>query len=181
MMIPVIRFEQDMTVILPCRDNDYVIHFSYVTLTGKTTVKATRVWQLYGGDVMTVSNRRVDLPQTLVLSGEDATNSCREFMQGQPADSIDCCRILAGERLFWLGKSRPGQPAIRGILSIIDMKNCAIALQETKCKQGAKQPKRMMAFEECGPLQEYDFSFVKENLRKLGLPRCIAKQWSLGE
>jgi hypothetical protein len=102
------------------------------------------VWALRDGDSITITNRVTDLPAWFELhptevQGMLAYEMSRKPKRGQQlGDVIDgpnLWRLLAGDRLVWLGVSRSGYQATNGIIAILDFHECALAIGESARQQ----------------------------------------------
>ena len=112
------RFRHDQTVRWPCRSGDYIIWASYSGgLLPGGRFKPRDLWQLFDGDVVTLTNRKTDLPEDFQLHpleiaemGEIAM--LRLIAEGsvpsEPVNADNLWRVRVGDRLAWVGRPRTG-------------------------------------------------------------------------
>ncbi len=131
-------FRKDTTVRLSCRAGDYLLWCGFKGIFSPENDQYTvnDLWQLSDGDFITITNRQVDLPSCFELHPLEVSNSLVYWMKEkldsgyQPRDIVDgpnIWRALAGDRLVWVGKQRPGIEFDNGVLSVITFdENAAI-------------------------------------------------------
>ena len=101
------------------------------------------LWELKDGHSVTITTRPEDLPEWFELHPTETSGSQVYEMQkrlnegyqpGEIMDGPNLWRVMAGDRLVWLGASRTGLESISNILSIVDFRCCALVVAETDVK-----------------------------------------------
>ncbi len=101
------------------------------------------LWELREGRSVTITNAREDLPDWFELHPTETSGSlAREMLKrldegyqpGEIMDGPNLWRVMAGDRLAWIGASRTGLESIGGILSIVDFRCCALVVAEIDAK-----------------------------------------------
>jgi len=101
------------------------------------------LWPLSEGHSVTITNAREDLPDWFELHPTETSGSlAREMLKrldegyqpGEIMDASNLWRVMAGDRLAWIGASRTGLESIGGILTIVDFRCCALVVGETDAK-----------------------------------------------
>jgi hypothetical protein len=138
--------ESDTTLRWPCREGDFVLWIRWPgVLAEAPRPDVVDLWALRDGDFITITNRLVDLPAWFELhptevQGLLAHEMGRKLEQGYQAgeviDGPNLWRLKAGDRMVWVGVSRPGSPATNGIIAILDFHECALAIGESSKPQG---------------------------------------------
>lgn len=100
----------------------------------------TEIWRLADGDQVLVTTRYQDLPDWFQLhpletSGEAARAMKKRLDDGytppdEPMETVNLVRVRAGDRLLWLGDSRPGTVSDGGILAVFDIQQDAVVVGE---------------------------------------------------
>jgi len=138
-----INFERDMTIRWSCRKGDYVLWIRMMhVMSDEPKVNIRDVWEMNDGDAVTITNRQADFPAWFTLypdevSGLATYSLCQKLNSGayHPADRVEgpnLWRIMAGDRLTFVGLPRPGMKAAEGVLSILDFRENALAVGEQK-------------------------------------------------
>lgn len=137
---PFTVIEGNTTLRWPCREGDFVLWIRWRDILLAPHVDVIDIWALRDGDSITITNRVADLPAWFELhptevQGMLAYEMGLKLKQGhQPGEVIDgpnLWRLAAGDRLAWLGVSRPGYQATNGIIAILDFSECALAIGES--------------------------------------------------
>jgi hypothetical protein len=147
-------------------------------------------WEMRDGDHITITNRWDDLPTWFelhptetggllsykMLAKLEAGYRPKEIMEGP-----NIWRIKAGDRVVWLGDSRPEQQAEQGVLALVVCNACALMVGESS------QPtfETMLAFgavsdPEPGPVTIARLRAGAKVVGDLGLPRKLSLDWRLG-
>jgi hypothetical protein len=190
-MIGVLAVERDTTFRWLCRQGDLLLWMRWTDILAAPDAGLSIVdlWELRDGDSVTITNRLEDLPTWFELhptetQGTFAYKMLRDLKDGhQPGDVMDgpnLWRLLAGDRVVWMGESRPGQHAVDHILAILDLRQCALAIGESPrgtlleaIAFGALKTDRGTADVVLGRT-------AVAAVRRLGVPRAQATQWALG-
>ena len=103
------------------------------------------------------------------------------YQPGEIMDGPIIWRLKAGDRLVWVGESRPGRKAVDRALAILECRRCALAVGESN-RSGSEE---WLAFgsllhPELTPCELARTRAAVEEVRKLGMPRTIVLQWALG-
>jgi hypothetical protein len=148
------------------------------------------MWELRDGDYVTITSRIQDLPPWFELHlteahGVIALQMIAKLNEGyQPGEVMDgpnLWRIPAGDRLAWVGLSRPGRTSDEGILRILDFDEPALAAGETTRAVNLK------GFVEFGSLTTREnpagiamCRAATKRVRAMGAPRRVGVHWGLG-
>ena len=133
-------FRRDSTERFSCRSGDYMMLFGYNGPFGNNKYTMKGVWGFKDGDFVTLTNRRADLPSWFELHpNEVAGQLAFEFKEKldngyEPKDIMEgenIWRILAGDRLIWVGHSRNDKRS-KEILSVITFQKAALAIGESQ-------------------------------------------------
>ncbi|MCX5676256.1 MAG: hypothetical protein NTX87_14720 [Planctomycetota bacterium] len=98
------------------------------------------LWKMRDGDYVTLTNREADLPPWFTLHPLETANALaykmmlklkEGFHPGEPLDGPNLWRVLAGERVVWVGPDRSGQPSADGVLAIVDCHENVLVVGET--------------------------------------------------
>jgi hypothetical protein len=147
------------------------------------------LWELRDGDSVTITNRLEDLPTWFELhptetQGTFAYQMLRKLQEGhQPGDVMDgpnLWRLRAGDRVVWMGESRPGQQAVAHILAILDLRECALAIGEAPRGTLSEAIAFGALKADPGPADVVLGRAAVAAVRQLGVPRALATQWALG-
>jgi hypothetical protein len=140
----IVRFDRAMTERLEAVYGDILIWFrpgGFLQLEEDWTV--IDLWELSEGHSVTITNAREDLPDWFELHPTETSGSlAREMLKrldegyqpGEIMDGPNLWRVMAGDRLAWIGASRTGLESIGGILSIVDFRCCALVVAEIDAK-----------------------------------------------
>ncbi len=184
----VTKFERDTTIKLPCRADDLII---WMRGTLENSLPRMRdFWRLSTGDSVTMTNRFDDLPEwfelcTYEVENQAAVKMSEKIKDGhmppfEPAEGTNIWRILPGDRIVWMGHSRPEYESENGILRIFDFRECVATLG----KPGSEELLSYIGFGEI-PIRFKD-EVVKMcqtaiiAVAEIGMPRTIGFEWRLG-
>jgi len=131
-------FIKDTTLHWPCRKGDYILWVRWGLF--DEAAKMLDIWEMRNGNLVTLSNRVDDFPAWFEIhplerlydylkDDPQINNYADEVMEGP-----NIWRIQTGDRLIWLGESRPGFQSINGIISILDFNSCALCVGESNAK-----------------------------------------------
>ena len=186
---PVIQFNADTTLRWACRERDFILWMRLQDVFSQK-VEILDVWRLRDGDVVTLSNRIADLPVWFPLHPQDISgsashtvldelNSGRWCPDAEPMESENVWRAQAGDRLGWVGTSRPGWKDTDGVLGLVDFYECALVIGEPAACDGGE----LVGFGAVtGKETEVDMSRVRhvyDLASKMGCPRTMSAEWSL--
>lgn len=136
-----ITFGSDTTLRWACRGSDLIVWARFEGLLsppGKQFCIAD-IWELKDGNFVTLTNRDSDLPDWFELHPSEAANLVAfRMMQrlnnghvpGNPVEGPNLWRVMAGDRIAWMGPSRPGLSSNDGILEIVSFKENALICGE---------------------------------------------------
>jgi hypothetical protein len=177
----------DTTLRWSCRQGDYLMWFRCHNAFANPSpyFKPLDMWEMRDGYFVTITNRLQDLPGWFQLHPTEVSEAMARDMQDQtpdePLDGPNIWRLQAGDRVVWIGESRGEQAAVDGMLAILVCEECALALGETR-----RLPDNMWdiygSIGEEGTSEE-DIGKCRVALKavtKLGLPRTMSTEWSLG-
>lgn len=129
--------KEDTTVLLPCRQGDHLLWIRSSDLFSPDgDLQIVDLWEFRPGDSVTITNRYDDLPEWFELTPGEARGHAAYALQPKvkagetpdtPLEGANIWRVLAGDRLAWIGHSRPGNPADEGILTVFDCATCCLA------------------------------------------------------
>jgi hypothetical protein len=97
------------------------------------------IWELRDGDFVTLTNRVADLPAGFDLHPLEVAGSLALWMtkclnegykQAEPIDGPNLWRVGAGDRVAWVGTSRPGVSSDDGILEVVSFRENALVYGE---------------------------------------------------
>lgn len=189
--VSVSSFAHDMTVRLSCRAGDYLVWFAWSNVVGDDGGPVVRdMWELGDGDYVAITNRIEDWPPWFELHWTEARNTLalrmvaklnEGYQPGEVVDGPNLWRIRAGDRLAWVGPSRPGRVSHDGILQILHFDECALAAGVTTRTLGLKD------FIGFGSLTTAEnptgiawCRAATKQIRVMGIPRRIGVDWGLG-
>ena len=185
-----ISFERDMTVLWACRSGDYMLWASFRGLLSNpgNQYNPADAWALRDGNFVTITNRRSDLPNGFDLHPSEVCGELVEWMMRrldagyEPDDPIDgpnLWRVLAGDRVAWVGDPRGGVDGDGPVLGLLTFNVDALVYGD-----------RLDISRGFGWFEERDESEESKQLigegwkaiRSLGTPRTAAgdSQWALG-
>jgi len=185
-----VKLIKDTTLRWSCRRGDYVLWLQFTDPIAEQSLGMVDLWEMRDGDFVTITNRpmtcllrlnciqpkfEMPWPTGWQLSSRKATSLLIE-----PADGPNIWRLKSGDRMAWVGNSRPGQ-AVDGILAILDCRECCLAFGETN-RGGIED---FMAFgspskPEASPEDTVRCQIAVKAVRQLGIPRTWAPVWGLG-
>ncbi|HBI43905.1 MAG TPA: hypothetical protein DDY78_13800 [Planctomycetales bacterium] len=137
----VTRFTSDMTLRWACRAGDFVLwaRFRGLSAPSGREYDLADVWELRDGNHLTVTNRLADLPEGFDLHPLEVSGALAAWMQRrlsaghtptEPVLGPNLWRILAGDRLAWVGRKRPGVDSSDGVLAVIEFRVNALVYGE---------------------------------------------------
>jgi len=132
-------FQADTTVRLSCRSGDYLmwVRFRGLVAGERHQFGIQDLWQLKDGNFITITNRREDLPPWFELHPLETSGLLVYWMQKKlkeghkpsaPVDVPNIWRVFAGDRLAWVGHSRPDMKGDNGILTVFDFRENALVI-----------------------------------------------------
>lgn len=131
---------------LPCRRGDYLLWITPKSMMhllrggGQDAWQMADFWEMRDGDFVTLTNRRSDLPSWFQLhptevAGREVPRMMARLKSGwEPGEITDgpnIWRVKAGDRLAWVGPSRPDAPTVEGTLKIIEVRASLLAIGES--------------------------------------------------
>ena len=187
-----IRFQSDTTIRWSCRAGDYIIWLDFnagVFSDGQYVVND--LWKMQDGNFVTLTNRQIDLPMWFELHPLEVSGAMVYWMQKKlnsgykPTEIIDgpnIWRLFTGNRLVWVGKSRPGLESNDGILAIVNFEENALIIGEPFIVDN--EMPLFGALEDQGQSDE-DILLCRKGCEaalNLGIPRHIANtdKWTIG-
>ncbi len=187
--IPVLRVDADTTLRWCCRKGDFVLWARLQNWMVSNNITLVDVWEMKDGDCITITNRRADLPAWFNLHpGEVAGSAAYAMMKKlkddyKPQEKMEgqnIWRVLAGDRLSWVGKERPGQPNVNGVLAVLDLRENILVVGEST--NPTIDPVEFGALSLPGmPPEAVKLGQAGiDAMRKLGTPRVIGDRWSFG-
>jgi len=187
----IIRFLQDMTLRWACRRGDYLLWMRCSNLfSGPESIRIRDLWGMRDGYHVTITNRLEDLPAWFELHPTEVCNILAYKMAAKlehgytPRERMDgpnLWRLRSGDRVAWLGASRPEQPSVNGILAVLDCDECALAVGEGNW--GSVEDFVLFGTPTTPTLKPEDAARCQaavEVVRQLGLPRTWSAEWRLG-
>ncbi len=138
-----VRFDRAMTERWEAVYGDILIWFRCGGFRQLEDWTVVDLWELKDGHSVTITNRPEDLPERFELHPTETSGSlAREMLKrlnegyqpGEIMDGPNLWRVMAGDRLAWIGASRTGLESIGGILTIVDFRCCALVVGETDAK-----------------------------------------------
>ncbi len=143
-----ISFGSDRTLRWACRSGDYVFwaRFQGMFSSPGNEYKIADIWELRDGNIVTITNRRVDLPEWFDLHPLEVSGSLvwwmKERLDGgykpeEPIDGANIWRVFAGDRVVWVGPKRDGVESENGVLGLVDFKDNALVYGEPFDLSGA--------------------------------------------
>lgn len=190
--VPILPLKKDSTIRWSCRPGDFILWFRAKGIFADPEHAGTvlDIWEMRDGDFVTITNRAEDLPEGFVLHPSEVCNRLAHemvkrlnngYQPGEIMEGSNLWRPKGGDRLVWVGPSRPGTESTGGVLSVLDFRECALAVGESN-RIGIQD---LFAF---GSLSESHRSpeairmcqTAVEIVRKMGMPRTFALEWRLG-
>jgi hypothetical protein len=197
-------FREDTTLRWSCREGDYVLWLQWRDAFGWSQhreeaedparlIDVIDFWELRDGDYVTITNRLPDLPAWFEVHPTDVQGARAAgwmmerlrsgYEPGDPADGPHIWRAKAGERIVWIGPTRPGAEAVNGVLSALDLRANALVVGEPA------RPATTIAEHLVWGSPHGDK--ISEDVRRLwraaleavvshGRPRAVATQWGIG-
>lgn len=134
----IIKFDKDTTRRLSFRKDDLLFHLRPHSIYSDG-VDIIDIWQLTDGQFATITNRNNDLPAWFSLHpSEVCGHLCYEYIEKfnrgefpkSPIIGTNIWRINAGDKVCWIGESRPDLKAYNGLLNIFTFSECALLYGE---------------------------------------------------
>ncbi len=170
---------------------DYVLWLRWKDLFASVgTVNILDFWEMKDGDAVTITNRIEGLPPWFELHPTEVSDSLAYRMMNkpkvgysprEPVDAGNLWRILAGDRVVWVGPDRPDSALSSGVRSLLNFSTNALAIRESQT--GDLDPFTLGALSE--PEQPPEAVALArlgvEAVRRLGMPRVLSTDsWTLG-
>ncbi len=185
----IIRFDRDTTFRLACRETDILLCLRTDMFSSK--VKIVDFWHMQPGNHVTITNRFDDLPVWFTLCAYEVYNTfayrllewkkAGNTIPMDPTSGPNIWRVLAGDRIVWIGDDRPEYTGVDGILRIFDFRECALAAGET----GNNSIESILSFgtppENLGEKRTEQFRSALIYVAGMGIPRSVSMDgWGLG-
>jgi hypothetical protein len=182
-------FLADTTIRWSCRLGDCLIWCRCNIFGDENQLpKVMGLWVMQDGNFVTITNRRYDLPSWFELHPLEVSGSLVPWMQEKlnsgydppdPVDRLNLWRIFAGDRLVWVGPSRPDLKGDEGVLALVDFRENALVVGEPHNPSTGLfggMGKRVTAEE----AQRCRNGILA--VSRLGIPRVVAAgyKWTLG-
>ena len=183
-----------MTLRWACRKGDFIFwaKFQGIFSSRGNEFQIADIWQLRDGNFVTITNRHADLPEWFDLHPLEVSGRLVYWMQKrldeghqpqEPIDGPNIWRVLAGDRIAWVGQARDGiESAGAGVLGLLDFHNNALIYGEPfdMC-QGIPG----FGFFDRGELYPEEERWCRagwDAIKSLGFPRTAAAdgQWRIG-
>ncbi|WP_449536293.1 hypothetical protein [Ferdinandcohnia sp. Marseille-Q9671] len=144
-------------------------------------------WKLSDGDYATITNRWADIPSWFELHPTEVSDSLvykilekldSGYKPKAKVDGPNIWRIKAGDKLVWIGNSRPGLKEEDGVLEIITFDKNALILGEAT----GNRIKNIIKFGS-GETDKKDILKAQHSMKKIkeeGIPRTYSTEWRLG-
>ncbi len=187
--IPVLSVDADTTLRWCCRKGDFVLWARLQNWMVSNNITLVDVWEMKDGDCITITNRLADLPAWFNLhpgevSGSAAYAMMKKLKDGyKPQDKMEgqnIWRVLAGDRLSWVGKERSGQPNANGVLAVLDLWENILVVGESTNPTLDPVEFGALSRPEMPPEAVKLGQAGIDVMRKLGTPRVIGDRWSFG-
>lgn len=195
MSILVLAFRSDTTFALPCQHGDLLLlarHPSWpeAEFWLPDEWRVVDLWYLRDGDRVTFTNRISDLPPWFELHPTEAGDALAwkylrklesGWRPGEATDGPNIWRVCAGDRVAWIGRSRPGYEADHDLLAVLEFHHNALGFGEPP--EGGE----LLDWIGFGSLPpKWDASPSLESarralqvIRRLGLPDTMSPDWYL--
>lgn len=106
-----------MTLRWACRKGDFIFwaKFQGIFSSRGNEFQIADIWQLRDGNFVTITNRHADLPEWFDLHPSEVSGRLVYWMQKrldeghqpqEPIDGPNIWRVLAGDRIAWVGQAR---------------------------------------------------------------------------
>lgn len=182
-----VRFVSDMTLRWSCRAGDYVL---WVRLTDiwEPSFTVADFWELKNGDFITITNRICDVPCWFELMPDEVSclgvyEMTRKLESGyQPGERVEgpnVWRVLAGDRLAWVGPKRPPEK-ISELQCLVSFSTNALVVTESNRPSFNPLDLMKMAIATSSPEAQKLCRIGFQAACDLGTPRTVAMDWSLG-
>jgi hypothetical protein len=149
------------------------------------------LWEMRDGDHALITNRMEDLPVWFELHPTEVCGRLAYKMMsklesgwepGEILDGPNIWRVMAGDRLVWIGESRPDREPCDHVLVIVDFSRCALAVGESVRPASLEEALRFGSLSTSEPKLE-DIVRCRAGVRavrNLGVPRTFTETWALG-
>ena len=139
----VVCLDKDTTLRWPCRAGDLLLWMRWRSIWADPKAQPPNIldfWELRDGDFVTITNRVADLPAWFTLHPTETRNALAHQMMlklkagyqpGEIMDGPNLWRLRSGDRVVWVGESRPGYQAKEHLLAILDCHENALLIGET--------------------------------------------------
>lgn len=184
---------ENTTLRFACRRGDYLAfaRFRGVLASEGEQYDLMEVWQPIDGDQVLLTTRYQDLPEWLELhpfeTCGDAARGMQMRLEGghtppdEPVDAVNLIRVRAGDRLLWLGESRPDMVSDAGILAIVEIQNDAAIVGEPLKLSDDGMPHFGAFLEESPPGDVHRFRSAWMRMSRLSAPRVASTSgWCIG-
>ena len=192
---PILSFGRNTTLHWSCQTGDHVLWMRWANsiLSVSNDPAILDLWEMKDSDSIIITNRVVDLPTWFELHPTEVSGSNVYWMlaklkagykPAEPVEGPNLWRILAGDRVVWMGRDRPERASVDGVVALVDFEENALAFGESR-----RGDTDLVSFISFGALSEQSQrpeaqSLVRAGIaavRKLGLPRALAvDEWTLG-
>ena len=180
---------RDTTLRWPCRKGDFILWFRYPGLFA-TEPQIVDYWEMRDGDSVMITNRYADIPPWFELHPLEVCDSFIAPMMAKlkdgynPAEVVEgpnVWRLRTGDRVVWVGQDRPGNRGMSGLLSILEIEDCVLALGETNrdgldafCEFGAPSTDK--------PNREDTLRcrVAANAVKAMGTPQSWGESWQIG-
>ncbi len=182
-----ISFDLSMTLRWACREGDFVFwaKFQGIFSSPGHEYRIADIWELKNGDFITITNRYSDLPDWFDLhptevSRPSVSRRKEQICLEELIEAPNIWRVFAGDRVVWVGLSRPGIMSENGVLELVDFRENALIYGEPLDFSGEFPTfggfERKISIEG-GRLLRAGW----DALNRLGIPRIAAvdDQWSI--
>ena len=185
----IVRYGKDTTFRLPCRPTDLFLWLRTGLLSKGPNV--VDFWHMQPGNHVTITNRFDDLPGWFTLCAFEVYNTfayrllewnkAGNTIPMDPTTGPNIWRVLAGDRIVWIGDDRPEYTGVNGILRIFDFRECALAAGES----GNNSIEGILSFgtppEDLGEKRTEQFRSALTYVAGMGIPRSVSLDgWGLG-
>jgi hypothetical protein len=187
-----VRFGRDTTLRWPMRGGDFLLWFDFPSpFLQPEKIRCRDFWEMRDGQHILITNRWEDLPPWFELHPTEAVDSfvwklCPDGGTipdpGPPMQGPNLWRLQEGDRLVWLGDSRPDRESYDGILAVLDPTTCVLVVGlgefdslEEYAAFGAPTTKERQARD------AERFRAARDLVSKLGSPRTRSFGWALGD
>ena len=187
----IVRFARDMTLRWPCRRGDFILWMGYSGIfSGAGSIQVHDLWEMQDGYHATITNRPEDFPAWFELHPTEVCNSLVYKMAAKveageypeaPLEGPNLWRLKTGDRLAWVGEERPERQSARGILAIVECRECALVVGDGD--RGGLDDFVGLGTPTTPDMNPEDAARCRaavEAVKQLGLPRNWGPEWRLG-